>query len=123
MLTLTNMKKTLGGRIRELREGKDYSLREFAKTLGDVSAAHISDIELGRRFPSEALLHKIASLLGVPVEELHQYDNRAPVEEIKRLSEADPEFGYAFRMLVEKDVTPEEILKLTRTKPDRGRGE
>lgn len=117
-LTLA-MKKTLGSRIRELREEKDYSLREFAKKLGNVSAAHISDIELGRRYPSEALLQKIASLLAVSIEELQQYDNRAPVEEIKRLSESDPAFGFALRKLIEKDVTPEDILNLTKKKPDR----
>ena len=111
--------KTLGARIRELREDRDYSLREFAKKLGDVSAAHISDIELGRRFPSDALLRKIAQLLGVPVEELQKYDNRAPVEDIKRLSESDPAFGFALRKLVEKDVTPEDILRLTDSRPKR----
>ena len=115
------MKKTLGGRIRELREEKDFSLREFAKKVGGISAAHISDIELGKRFPSDALLRKIAMLLEVPVEELQQYDNRAPVEDIKRLSEADPAFGFALRKLVEKEVTPEVILKLTQAKPDRGK--
>jgi transcriptional regulator with XRE-family HTH domain len=122
MLTLMKT-KTLGARIRELREDKDYSLREFAKKLGDISAAHISDIELGRRFPSDALLRKIAQLLGVPVEELQKYDNRAPVEDIKRLSESDPAFGFALRKLIEKDVTPEDILRLTESKPDRGKTE
>lgn len=117
------MKKTLGSRIRELREEKDFSLREFAKKAGGISAAHISDIELGKRFPSDALLRTIAVLLEVPVEELQQYDNRAPVEDIKRLSEADPAFGFAMRKLVEKQVTPEEILKLTQAKPDRGKTE
>lgn len=39
--------KTLGQRIRELRETKDLSLREFAKQLGDLSAAFLSDVELG----------------------------------------------------------------------------
>lgn len=122
MLTLMKT-KTLGVRIRELREEKDYSLREFAKKLGDISAAHISDIELGRRFPSDTLLRKIAQLLGVPVEELQKYDNRAPVEDIKRLSESDPAFGFALRKLIEKDVTPEDILRLTESKPDRGKTE
>ena len=42
----------LGQRIRELRGKKDLSLRELAKKL-DVSAAFLSDIELGRRYPSE----------------------------------------------------------------------
>lgn len=45
------MVKTLGQRIRELRERDDLSLREFARKLG-VSAAFLSDVELGRRHPS-----------------------------------------------------------------------
>ena len=49
------MKKTLGVRIRELRDQRDLSLREFARRLGDVSAAHLSDIELGRRYRQWAI--------------------------------------------------------------------
>ena len=47
--------KTLGQRIRELREEKDFSLRELAKKSG-VTAPFLSDIELGRRYPSEKVL-------------------------------------------------------------------
>src|SRR5437588_601706 len=39
------MTKTLGERIRELRAEKDLSLREFAKKLGGLSAAFLSEIE------------------------------------------------------------------------------
>jgi hypothetical protein len=35
--------KTLGDRIGELREQKDLSLREFAKKIGDLSAAFLSE--------------------------------------------------------------------------------
>ena len=118
MLTLA-MATTLGGRIRELREEKDISLREFARKLGDVSAAHVSDIELGRRFPSDSLLQRMASVLPVPVEDLKNYDSRPPVEELKRLASADTAFGVALRTLVDKEVSPEDILRLTRRKPDR----
>lgn len=112
---------TLGEKLRELREKKDISLREFAKKLGDVSAAHISDIELGRRYPSDSLFLKIANLLDVSLEELQKYDSRAPVDEIKRLVQSDPAFGFAFRTLVDKKVSPEDIMKLTENKPDRGK--
>ena len=117
MLTLA-MIKTLGQRIRELRDGKDVSLREFAKKI-DVTPAHLSDIELGRRFPSEALLKRIAASLKVSVAELEAYDSRPPVEEIKRLSESDPTYGFAFRKMIEAKVSPEEILKSIKQKSDR----
>lgn len=109
--------KTLGVRIRELRDERDLSLREFARRLGDVSAAHISDIELGRRYPSTSLMEKIAQELKVPLDELMQYDNRAPVDDLKRRAEADPTFGFALRKIVEQHVSAEELLKLAnRTK-------
>src|SRR5229473_3346001 len=99
------MPKTLGQRIRELRDEKDYSLREFADKLDGISAAHISDIELGRRYPSEDLLKKMADKLGTTVDDLRSYDSRAPVEDLKRMSESDATFGLALRKLVDKEVT------------------
>jgi transcriptional regulator with XRE-family HTH domain len=113
------MKKTLGQRIRELRDERDFSLREFAEKLGGVSAAHISDIELGRRYPSDDLLKKIAKKLETTVEDLRSYDSRAPLEHLKRMSESDPTFGFALRKLLDKNVTAEDILKLAEKKPDR----
>jgi transcriptional regulator with XRE-family HTH domain len=106
------MSTSFGARIRQLREEKDISLREFAKRLGEISAAHVSDIELGRRFPSPALLQKMASVLRVPLGELEQYDSRAPVDEIKRRAASDPAFGFALRKLVDRNLSAEEIIRL-----------
>lgn len=105
------MKKSLGQAIRELREKKDISLREFAKKLDGLSAAHLSDIELGRRLPSPELLVKIAQKLDVPLEDLEKLDFRTPVEELKRRSAENPAYGFALRRMVEADVKPEDILK------------
>lgn len=102
--------KTFGQKIRELREAKDFSLRELAKQL-EVSAAFLSDIELGRRFPSEKVLESIARLLGTPLEELRDYDTRPPIEDLKRMALADPRFGFAFRQVVDKKISSEELLK------------
>ena len=104
------MTLTLGMRIRQLREQYDLSLRELAKKLGDVSAAHLLDIELGRRFPSRSLLRKIAAALRVEVEELEKLDTRAPVEELKRRAAADPAFGFALRQL--GNMSSQEIIDL-----------
>lgn len=113
------MKKTLGDRLRELRDASDLSLRELARKLGDVSAAHLSDIEFGRRFPSDELLAKLAKFFKVEETELRALDTRPPVEEMKRLAQTDPAFGLALRKLVDKEFTPEDILKLTKGKHDR----
>lgn len=103
--------KTLGQHIRELREARDLSLREFAKKLGGLSAAFLSDVELGRRHPSDEVLADMARTLGTTAEEMRKYDSRPPVEEMKRMSSADPAYGFAFRKLVDQKVSPEELLK------------
>jgi len=110
--------KTLGQRVRELREAQDLSLREFAKKLGGLSAAFLSDVELGRRFPSEEVLVKMAAVLGVNVDELKKCDTRAPMEDLKRLAASDPTYGFALRQVIEKKVTAEQLLGLA-TKTDK----
>lgn len=60
---IRNMKPpALGQEIRRLRTEAGITLRGLAATV-EVSAAHLSDIEHGRRRPSEALLRKIARAL------------------------------------------------------------
>jgi len=113
------MAKTLGQRIRELREAKDLSLRDLAKKLGGLSAAHLSDIELGRRFPSDELLANMAAKLDTTVADLRQYDSRPPVEELKKMAEANPAYGFALRKMVEKRITPEDIEQLIEDKSKR----
>lgn len=115
------MVKTLGNRIRELREARDFSLREFARKLDRVSAAHLSDIELGRRFPSQELLAKMANILGVPMEDLKSYDSRLPIDDLKRIAETDPALGFALRKLVDKQVSAQELLDLLKKRPGQGK--
>jgi transcriptional regulator with XRE-family HTH domain len=105
------MNKKLGERIRELRGDHDLSLRELAGKL-KLSAAFLSDIELGRRHPSDKVLTEMARELKTPFEDLRQYDTRAPVEDLKRMATADPAYGLAFRRIVADKVPPEELLKL-----------
>lgn len=106
------MVKTLGQRIRELREAKDFSLREFAKKLGGLSAAFLSDVELGRRHPSDKVLADMARVLGTTVEDLRRHDTRPPVEDLKRLATSDPAYGLAFRKVIDKKVSAEDLMKL-----------
>jgi transcriptional regulator with XRE-family HTH domain len=104
--------KTLGERIRELRESLDLSLREFAEKLGGLSAAFLSDVELGRRHPSDKVLSAMARVLKTPLEELRKHDTRPPIEDLKRLTTSNPAYGVALRKIVDKQVSPEEIIKL-----------
>jgi transcriptional regulator with XRE-family HTH domain len=107
--------ETLGSYMRRRRDELDISLREFAKQL-DCSAAFISDIELGKRNPSEKVLAEIARVLQVKVQTLEEMDVRAPIEDIKRLTQSDPRFALAFRTMIDKKVSAEELLDLANRK-------
>ena len=57
-------------RLRHQRvEVLDKSLRDVAKVLA-TSPIHVSDIETGKRTPSEDLMVRIAQVYGIPVAEL-----------------------------------------------------
>jgi transcriptional regulator with XRE-family HTH domain len=103
---------TLGQRIRSLRSKQDLSLREFAARLGNLTAPYLSDIELGRRFPSDDVLAKMAKVLGVPLEELRALDPRPPVEKLKQRGSEDPELGFALRQMVDRKVSGADLIKL-----------
>ena len=104
------MTKTFGDFVRERRDARDLSLREFAKKLGDISPAHISDIENGRRHPSDELLKKMAHVLGVSLSEFHKHDSRPPMDELKRMADRDPTYGFALRKLAETRLDSTELL-------------
>lgn len=113
------MIKTFGEFVRQTRDALDLSLREFAKKLGDISPAHISDIEHDRRHPSPSLLRKMSHVLGVSVEELQKHDSRAPMDELKRMVQKDPVYGFALRRLAETKVDPSELLNFIEKKPKK----
>ena len=69
--------KPIGERLRQqridvLRKG----LRDMARTLG-ISAAHLSDVEKGRRVPSDELLRKICVAYSQDEAELRSAWQRA----------------------------------------------
>jgi len=72
------MAKTLGSEIRRLRLEAEVTLRAFARGLGHTPA-HQSDIEHGRRMPSEDVLKRTAKALervGATYEGLKELDTR-----------------------------------------------
>ena len=111
--------KTFGERIRELREKHDLSVRELAKNV-KVSAPFLSDMELGRRHPSEDVLERLALELKTTAGDLKKYDSRPPMQELKRIAANNPAMGFALRKVVDDDVSPQALLNfLTR----HGRGQ
>jgi transcriptional regulator with XRE-family HTH domain len=104
---------TFGEKIRKLREDLDLSLRAVADKIG-VSAAFLSDVELGRRFPKPDTLKLLAKELRVTSEELSKYDFRDEADNIKKMMFSNGAAGVAFRTVAEqmkKGVPPQEIVK------------
>lgn len=112
--------KTIGERIRELRKEKDMSLRELASKLG-VSAAFMSDVELGRRQPSDKHLATLARILQTPLDELKLNDTRPPMQEVRRRANASPEYGFALRRMVDSKITSQELLEFLRQREQKRR--
>jgi transcriptional regulator with XRE-family HTH domain len=113
LIELTYDRSFSGPTTHQLRDKADLSLRELANKVG-ISSPFLSDIELGRRFPSEEILAKLANALSVSLEDLQQYDNRGPIADLKRLMDSDPKLGFAFRTALEKvksgELTADDII-------------
>jgi len=70
-------------RVEKLGKG----LREMAGILG-IAPAHLTDLEKGRRNPSEELLNKIAAAYRIPIAELRAGWSR-PDEIVKEVASQD----------------------------------
>jgi transcriptional regulator with XRE-family HTH domain len=103
--------KGLGAHIRDLRERRDISLRELARQL-ECSAAFLSDIELGKRHPGEETLLELAKHLGTTSDELLKHDVRAPLDEIKRITESNPKYALAFRTMIDKNISADRLMEM-----------
>lgn len=108
--------KTLGARIRELRQARKFSMRELAARSKLKSVAFIADLENGFRFPSVEVLANLANALEVPLVELRVHDRRAPLQEIAMLTEKDTAWAGVFRQIVDAanagELTPKSLAKL-----------
>ena len=97
---------TLGDEIRRLRLKADITLRAFAQQLGHT-AAHQSDIEHGRRMPSERVLRRIAEGLapvGATYEGFRELDSRLEPE-LEQLVKNNPEARALLRATDERAKT------------------
>ena len=92
--------QTLGEFIRSKRDELDISLRELARRL-EITPPFLSDIELGKRYPSEPVAAKLAGFLGVSLDELKTYDHRESISDLKRLLEENKNLNVAFRTAIE----------------------
>jgi transcriptional regulator with XRE-family HTH domain len=104
--------KTLGEFVRAKRDELDLSLRELARQL-DITAPFLSDIELGKRYPSEPVMVKLAKFFKIEVSELKMLDHRESLSELKRLLEQNATLNVAFRTAIEDvkegKLSPEQL--------------
>lgn len=111
----------MGQRFRELRERAGFSLREVAKAA-NISAPFLSDVELGRRFPTNETLVLIAQKLSASAEDIKKHDHRSAFIDLKRMAEGSPKLGAAMRTLVERvqsgSLTLEELAAKLRSAGD-----
>lgn len=106
------MAEKLGAAIRRLRAQAGYTLRKFAGMVG-ISAAHQSDIEHGRRMPSDKVLRETARLLehvGATYEDLRALDARLETD-LQEWVQGNPEAGQMLRQVKESGRSPKEILR------------
>ena len=59
----------LGERLRELRQGREYTLLQLAQATS-LSVSYLSDLERGRTTPSLDTLEKLAGFYQMPVGQL-----------------------------------------------------
>jgi transcriptional regulator with XRE-family HTH domain len=114
--------KTLGEFIRAKRDEIDLSLRELAREL-DITPPFLSDIELGKRYPSEPVMVKLAEFFKIPVSELKLLDHRESLSELKRMIEQNAKLNVAFRTAIEEvkegKLSPEQLADRINSNPKK----
>lgn len=86
----------LGDLIRKRRTTAGISLRELARRL-KITPAYLSDLELGRRFPSRAVAHRLARKLNLAADVLLQYDVKEELNQFKRVLQGSADLQRALR--------------------------
>ena len=71
---MSDTKKLLGLRIKEIRKLKGYKQSELAEFV-DIDSKHLSRIESGVNYPSLITLEKIANKLEVEIKELFVFNH------------------------------------------------
>lgn len=79
---MSELKKLLGKRIKELRTAKNYT-QEYLAELTDLGSTSISKIETGLYHPSDDNLEKIAAALEVEPYKLYMFEHLKKPDEVR----------------------------------------
>ena len=99
------LKKLLGSNIRKYRKLLNLSQEELAFRIG-ISAKHLSNIEVGKRFASAEIIEKIARELGVSVSSLffedYKFEDKDKIKAIEKI--IDNEFKKLKNEIIKKII-------------------
>lgn len=70
MLTRDKLALDIGRRIKEIREKKGISLKQFELYENGIARGRMSEFENGTRLPSIINLYRIADALGVRISDI-----------------------------------------------------
>ena len=116
--TLPAMQETLGSAIHRLRLEAGYTLRGFAEMIG-ISAAHQSDVEHGRRLPSEQVLRATTKALSAKLggttakslyETLRALDARFE-DDLQQWAQQTPIVRQLLREVKDSGRSPRDVLR------------
>lgn len=115
--------RTLGDKLKELRQTRKLSMRALAEKTGLKSPAFIADVERGYRQPSSEALGIWATALEVPLDELLAFDRRPPVRELKNMIAKNSAWAPALRRLAAEGlsgrVTPATLQQFLNQEPQK----
>jgi len=80
---MSDIKKLLGKRIRQIRKSKNYTQEQLAELVG-IGTANISYIETGRFAPSTDTLAKLSEVLGAAPYEFYMFEHLKSTKEMKQ---------------------------------------
>lgn len=79
---------TTGLYLEEIRRDKNLTLSYMGEQIG-VSATYVSDIEKGRKVPSDTLIRKFAKIYSIGENNLFEMYNKIPLSALEFLKEND----------------------------------
>ena len=82
--TLTENKKLLGKRIKQIRKNAGFTQEKLSELIG-IATGPLSTIESGRSFPSLVTLEKISQILNVEMKAFFDYDTSITIKDMKKI--------------------------------------
>ena len=96
---MSDNKKLLGKRIKELRRERNLTQEQLSELIG-IETGSLSAIESGRHFPSMPTIEKIASVLNYDIAKFFNYNHLKSTED-------------KIKFITEKlDTLPSEIINI-----------